>query len=204
MKKLSVSCLALLMFLSLFAVPAEAMMSWIEMINPRIEQLDADSYRLRVLVDWGGENKLWGESDEYGPPPDVQVPPIFNLLELTTVGLNQYNPTLNFRPWEKQYSAPGYWYSQSLYNNFGMYGALPFESTVFGYDFDYGGPIGEDFVFDFNARVEWSYRWDMGHRFFAEEWHEGSFSAQVIPEPPTIILLALSLAGLIVFRATKP
>jgi hypothetical protein len=171
------------------------MFSWVNISNPSIEQLDTDSYRLRFKVDWGGDNMQWGETDEFGPPPDIEVPPAFNYLDLSLLGTNQYNPTLNFRPWDKSYSEPGLWHAQSMYDGLGLFGAQPFAQTVFGYDFDYQGSAYEPFLLNFNAKIEWSMRWDPMYRFYQEEYHSGMFSVYVIPESPTIILMSLALLG---------
>jgi hypothetical protein len=182
------------------------MFSWINIVNPSIEQLDADSYRFRVQINWGGDVMLWNDPDPFGPPPNIEVSPVFNYLELSLLGDAQYNPTLNYSPFDPASSSPGNWFSQSMYNNFGMHGAIPFESNIFGYDFDISGPLGHPLLIDYNARIEWSARWDADHRFFAEEWHDGSFQVGpsflpgIIPESPTVLLLSLGLIGFGVVR----
>lgn len=190
-------------FLSvLFAIvlvgPAGAMLSWVTVTGASIEQLDGDSYRLRVAVDWYGEDMqwVWEQYENYPTPPPIATPASFNYFGLTMLGDHQYNPTVNAVGWSDYVSnSPGLWQDEA-YDNWGPWQAQSFDNTVFGYDFDLAVAPTEPFSLAFDATVDWSFRYDAVYHPYYKEYHAGRFSAAVIPEPASLILVGMGAAAI--------
>ncbi|MDD4051846.1 MAG: PEP-CTERM sorting domain-containing protein [candidate division Zixibacteria bacterium] len=186
------------MFIIVTVGPAQGTLSWVNLSDVSIQQLDADSYRLRVAVDWAAEDMQWEwvPFEEYPTPPPISTAGSFNFFSMTLLGSTQYNPTQNAVGWSDFcYNAPGLWQDEAYYN-WGPWQAQPFDETVFGYDFDLAEPSLGPFSLSYNATVDWSFRYDAIYHPYYRETHSGDFAAMVIPEPASLILVGLGAAAI--------
>ncbi len=203
-------------------------LSWFQISNPRISQLDVNLYRFRVDVAWNVDPFLYGydypanwwehqmdPSIPLLPAPPMYAPGVLDSLSISLTispGPGEYtafNPTVNHLPgvdWPG-HSLPGDWYG-------GYYPAGgPAETLIgseFGWDFTYTGAPDATFDFSYFARANWN-----GHYFLPDgtgsyrdffvdekEFHSGNFSIPLdsIPEPGTAVLVFL---GLMSFGAVR-
>jgi hypothetical protein len=172
---------------------------WFTIQKAYIEQLDADSCRLRVDVNFGGD--VWDVMDSQGGV--VGINPILQALRFDNLlGTSQYNHTIN-RTCCFGSSEPGNWFS----DGFGFHAPAPLDLTGgFGYDFDFDGPILGPITIDYRSTVFWGDYigiWGgIGDRppdYTSMPMHtqnfDGSFTAEIVPEPGTLLLLGFGLAG---------
>lgn len=164
---------------------------WFNITDAYIQQLDQDSYRIRVFVDFGGINfispydgsELMGQFYHFtfGPP----------------MGTSQYNPTTFSLSTFANYDPGDYWAGDAMGVPFSM------DNTTggFGYDFDHSGPLADPVALSYSASFfngVWTDRYDPEYVTYT-----GSFTARVLPEPTTLLLFGLGLTGAGLIRRKK-
>ena len=170
-----------LIALMLLIIPVSASsIGWFGISNTSIQQLDADSYRLRVEVRYGGDNFLNNFGDGYTG--------YFNRFTLTLLGNTQYHQTFNAGRVPGAYNTAGDWYG-------GYIDGAPneFNSLVFGYDFNLARPLVGPVAIDYAA----SFYGDavVGTTEASREniTFSGTTSFDNIPEPEPFVLFGLGL-----------
>jgi outer membrane receptor protein involved in Fe transport len=169
------------------AVPS----AWLTIQKAYVEQLDIDTYRLRVHVDFGGDIYF-----PDGPTGPVLDPRLVQLSFGSLFGESQYNPTWNAYGYDSE-NRPGDWQvGGSLYRIGSM------ANLEFGYDFEHAGPILGPLTTEYQARVVWAHSTPevtVRHN----ETLSGSITADIVPEPGTILLLGFGLAGGVPFALRR-
>jgi len=176
------STILLLAFLTIVSIPALGT-PWFNITNAYIQQLDEDSYRLRVFVDWG------------------DIDGAFNSFHLDPLlGTDQRNPTFSCGAGNAStISSPGEWQA-----GFALY--MPFSlctGSGFGYDFDHTDPIIGPINLSYSATFAWLDYGDQGQYIYPTETFSGTFTADVVPEPTTIFLVGFGLIGAGIVRKLK-
>ena len=145
-----------------------------------IEQLDFDTYRLRVEVEYGG----------LLPRPPNDGPYLIG-FELESID-GAFNPTKNV---EFGINDAGQWASDDSRVSL---------TGEFGYDFTASGFDGSPMVLDYRAVLSWPYQSfnESGEEFWHAntETHEGTLEVHAIPEVCTLALVGLGLLGVGVAR----
>jgi len=187
------STILLLAFLAIVSLPALGT-PWFGVTDAYIQQLDEDSYRLRVSVGWDDISYF---NSEYG----IELPMTFNAFEMSLLGTSQYNATINAQDGMVPVNDPGNW-SASL----ALFIPMPLVPSEFGYDFDVATPLSGSYTMDYSAFFAGGpipiydeagslIRYDYEDASFS-----GSFTAGVVPEPATILLVGFGLVGAGVVR----
>ena len=178
--------LFLLVFLSasVWATP------WFNITDAYIKQLDHDTYQIRVFVDFGGTNFVT-------PLGTESVGDFFHFTFGPLLGTSQYNPT----------AFTGSSFSSYLPGDYREYfvGGMPSSMDTydggFGYDFDVSEPFADPFVdISYAANFYGGTRSDEVPIIAS---FSGTFSAAVVPEPGTLLLVGLGLTGLGLIRRKK-
>ena len=174
----------------LLILPATAgSMGWFNISRATVQQLDADSYRLRVVVNFGGENFFSGSEGLTGS---------FNRFSLGLLGTTQYHQTLNTGRTAGAYSNPGEWYA-------GTVDGAPqqFLSYEFGYDFNVAEPMDGPFDLDYTAIFNNTATTGELTSLATDVTFTGETLAGEVPESGTLLLFGLGLAGLGVWIYTR-
>ncbi|MFZ5979144.1 MAG: hypothetical protein ACOYVF_00795 [Candidatus Zixiibacteriota bacterium] len=168
----------ILVFLLLLILPATASsLGWFNISRATLQQLDADTYRLRVHVNFGGENFFSGLAGTTGS---------FNHFSLGLLGTTQYLPTLNTGHITGAYSTPGEWSA-------GVINGTPqtFLTYEFGYDFNLAqplsGPVNLDYSATFNNIAT------TNTTLVTDVTFEGEILAGEVPENETLLLFGFGL-----------
>jgi len=180
----------ILVFLILLILPVTASsLGWFNISRATIQQLDADSYRLRVEVNFGGENFFNGFEGATGS---------FNHFSLGLLGTTQYHQTLNASHFTGAFSTPGEWSAGALDG-----APMEFFSNEFGYDFDIvqpiSGPFDLAYVANFNNTATVGELTDLS----TDVTFSGNAAVGDIPESRTLYLFGLGLFGLGFWVYTK-
>jgi hypothetical protein len=177
MKRLS---LPIVVFSLLVSAPPSSAFPIItfDVINAVIEPLDLDSYRITMEVGWEGT----------GMGPDEGIS-FSTFMTPTLLGDNQYNPS------ESEGAAfyPGLWFTYHPDWNL---------APPFSYDFDSADGLGYSPI---SLEYSGMFLWWQWHQNGSITYYDilgdiyvdgGSFTVlPPVPEPPTVVLFALALAG---------
>ena len=171
----------LIIFTVILILPLTASsVGWFGIANSSLQQLDEDSYRLRVEVIYGGNNFLNRIGTGYTGT--------FNHFTLTLVGDMQYVQTLNSGHATGAYSNRGDWSS-------GFTSDTPqgFYSEVFGYDFNLATPLVGPLEIDYSATFYGDPVPGVTSLSSENVTFSGTVAADTIPEPTPIVLFGLGL-----------
>ncbi len=164
-----------------------------------LQQLDLDSYRLRVNVDFGDIS--WQNPETYITN--------FHTFSLSLLGSSQYNTTFN-GGLENIIGIPGYWSA-------GDFGFSPgsFSSFEFGYDFDLTAPLTEPLTMTYDAHFMSNaisvydpvtkdfLGYDFETTNFTGSFTVGEINPSAVPEPASMLLFGLGLVGAGIIRRKK-
>jgi len=177
-------------------------------VGATVTQLDADSYRLRIEVDWWTEDVPLVYPSGYDATPGLGHFTNFGLERLGTA-YNYYGTLGNDEVFD--YNPGPYWSSVGYAHGPGTLG------HYFGYDFDYNGPLPGNFSLAYSGQFQWNsyvvspYGEQYGN-WLGQENFGGTFNidyapslnqAATIPEPLTIVLMSAGLVGLGIVRRKK-
>lgn len=171
----------LIIFLAILILPVTAScIGWFGFSNTSIQQLDADSYRLRVEVQYGGEN--------FFNPAGGGYTGYFNQFTLTLLGNAQYHQTFNSGRVTGAYNTPGDWGG-------GFVDGAPneFNSLVFGYDFNLATPLVGPVDVNYAATFYGDAVFGVTESYNEDVIYSGTASVDSIPEPEPFILFSLGL-----------
>ena len=182
MKKMMLMALTLVLLIPC----ASWSFGFLNISSVELARLDADSYRLRVTYDWGGD--LLAASV---PEPDLYGPGIPSLTFFSLTGpAASYNIVSELST--AVISGQGSGMHREAMNN------------VYGFDFDYTDPFASSFKFDYAGDIHWyaTHQNSLGFQPLIDERLEtfgGSFNASVapllVPEPSTALLFGLGMLG---------
>jgi len=181
------STILLLAFLTIVSIPAFGT-AWFNITNAYIQQLDEDSYRLRVYVDYDVNLPIWS-GDDY--------PAHFTDFRMSLLGTSQFNATLNSMDGVVPINNPGEWVIGCANSSL--------HSPEFGYDFDATAPLSGSYAIDYSAlflSTGWIEAFS-GEVVYSTETFTGTFTANVVPEPTTILLVGFGLVGAGIVRRIR-
>ncbi|UCC45658.1 MAG: PEP-CTERM sorting domain-containing protein [Candidatus Zixiibacteriota bacterium] len=159
--------------------------------DSEITQIGAEKYRLSIFVDYHMDDLL-----VKGIPTEKKF---FSFQVSPVLGTAQYNVPDALFATSQNYLLPGYWEAPEVdglpYNLFG---------NEFAYDFDFAGEMPPSFELDYAAEFAWVTVTESGYRIPGSEVYSGSFTVSAAPEPGSLILLAVGLVGIVVWRKLLP
>lgn len=196
--------LSIVAIVILFTAQVVSAIPFFRIDNVYLTQLDEDSYRLRITVDWNEDPVLPPLMEGYSS--SIANPYFYHFcISAPSSSYNYYCEDASGYPYSYNYNAD--FLAVSRYHTPGNLG------NTFGFDFDRSEPFFEPMLLNYTANIAMVssvYSLSTYEQFgevVKESTYSGSFAVAPLygltPEPAAMILFGLGLSGLGLFRKFK-